>query len=170
MSSRARQLEDLLPYLMNRLLARLNQNLAERLRREGYTFQDWRILAVLASSDGMTISALAEAAVIPQPTVSRHAARLVHSGLIRRGRGQDDNRLVEATITRRGRAAFDAMLPLAIAEYRAVAAGLPASETARLERAVKHMLRNAGVRLAGRAPRPASRRGRGGRRSLAARD
>ena len=42
-------LDDLLPYLMNRLVARLNQNLGEDLRKRGFTFQDWRVLAVLAS-------------------------------------------------------------------------------------------------------------------------
>ena len=34
------RLDDLLPYLMNRLVARLNQNLAEDLRRRGFTFQE----------------------------------------------------------------------------------------------------------------------------------
>ena len=36
---RSVRLDDLLPYLMNRLVSRLNQNLGERLRRHGYSFQ-----------------------------------------------------------------------------------------------------------------------------------
>jgi hypothetical protein len=72
---RSTSLDDLLPYLMNRLVARLNQNLGERLRRHGYSFQEWRVLAVLAGHDGITLSQLADAAVIPQPTVSRLVAR-----------------------------------------------------------------------------------------------
>lgn len=44
-----RPLEELLPYLMNRLVNRLNRNLSARLRREGLTFQHWRVLLVLAT-------------------------------------------------------------------------------------------------------------------------
>jgi hypothetical protein len=32
-------LDDLLPYLMNRLIARMNQNLTRDLRKNGFTFQ-----------------------------------------------------------------------------------------------------------------------------------
>ena len=68
---RSVRLHDLLPYLMNLLVARLNQNLSERLRRRGYSFQEWRVLAVLAAHDGITLSQLADATVIPQPRVNR---------------------------------------------------------------------------------------------------
>ena len=59
--SHSPDLDDLLPYLMNRLVSRLNQNLGERLRRRGHSFQEWRVLAVLAADDGITLSQLAEA-------------------------------------------------------------------------------------------------------------
>ena len=100
--TRSPRLDDLLPYLMNRLVSRLNQNLGERLRRDGYSFQDWRILAVLAAHDGITLSQLAEATVIPQPTVSRLVASLARRGLLRRRVRTGDSRFVEARITPRG--------------------------------------------------------------------
>jgi DNA-binding MarR family transcriptional regulator len=141
------RLDDLLPYLMNRLVSRLNQNLSERLRKEGHSFQDWRILAVLAAHDGITVSQLAEAAVIPQPTVSRLVARLERKGYLRRRPRARDSRFIEARITPRGRAAYRKMLPLAVEEYRTAVVGFDKAETDWLERATLRMIGNVGIEL-----------------------
>jgi DNA-binding MarR family transcriptional regulator len=144
---RAPSLDDLLPYLMNRLVSRLNQNLGERLRRGGYSFQDWRILAVLAAHDGITLSQLAEATVIPQPTVSRLVASLARRGLLRRKANARDSRFVEARLTPRGEAAYRKMLPLAVAEYRSAVVGFDKAEAEWLRRATLRMIGNVGVKL-----------------------
>ena len=144
---RSTSLDDLLPYLMNRLVARLNQNLGERLRRHGYSFQEWRVLAVLAGHDGITLSQLADAAVIPQPTVSRLVARLERRQFLRRRSGTRDSRFVEAWITRRGMAAYRAMLPLAIEEYRSAVTGFGGKQTEWLRRATLRMIGNTGIEL-----------------------
>jgi DNA-binding MarR family transcriptional regulator len=145
--SHAPRLDDLLPYLMNRLVGRLNQNLGERLRHRGHSFQDWRILAVLAAHDGITLSQLAEATVIPQPTVSRLVARLERQKLLRRRPGARDARFIHAWITPRGRAAYRKMLPLAVEEYRGAVAGFGRAETEWLRRATLRMIGNIGVEL-----------------------
>jgi DNA-binding MarR family transcriptional regulator len=145
--TRSPRLDDLLPYLMNRLVSRLNQNLGERLRRDGYSFQDWRVLAVLAAHDGITLSQLAEATVIPQPTVSRLVASLARRGLLRRRVRTGDSRFVEARITPRGRTAYRKMLPLAVAEYRSAVVGFDKAEAEGLRRATLRMIGNIGVEL-----------------------
>jgi DNA-binding MarR family transcriptional regulator len=157
--SRSPRLDDLLPYLMNRLVARLNQNLSERLRRGGHSFQEWRILAVLAAHDGITLSQLAEATVIPQPTVSRLVARLERRGFLRRRPGARDSRFIEARITPRGRAAYRKMLPLAVDEYHGAVAGFDQTETEQLRDATLRMIGNIGVELLN-GPAPARRRKR----------
>jgi DNA-binding MarR family transcriptional regulator len=154
--SRAPHLDDLLPYLMNRLVSRLNQNLGERLRRDGYSFQDWRILAVLAAHDGITLSQLAEATVIPQPTVSRLVASLARRGLLRRKANARDSRFVEARLTPRGEAAYRKMLPLAVAEYRGAVVGFDKAEAEWLKRATLRMLGNIGVELLHEEPQAGS--------------
>ena len=113
------RLDDLLPYLMNRLVSQLNQDLGDRLRRGGHSFQDWRILAVLAAHDGITLSQLAEAAVIPQPTVSRLVAGLERKGFLRRRPRARDSRFIEARITARGRAEFEVIRDPATAKVGA---------------------------------------------------
>ena len=152
MTSRSAQnvtlhLDDMLPYLMNRLLARLNQNLSEDLRKRGFTFQDWRVLAVLAVHEGANLTELAEAAVIPQPSVSRLAANLARRGYVTRENGKTDSRNVHLFITPKGRSVYEKMRPLAVAEYRAAMKGFSAKEYEDLRSALLRMMKNRKVKL-----------------------
>jgi DNA-binding MarR family transcriptional regulator len=140
-------LDDMLPYLMNRLIARMNQNLADDLRRRGFTFQDWRVLAVLAVHEGANLTELAEATVIPQPSVSRLAANLAKRGYVARENGKRDSRNVHLFITPEGRAIYEKMRPLAVAEYRAAMKGFSAKEYGDLRAALLRMMRNRKVKL-----------------------
>lgn len=143
----ATSIEDLLPYLMNRLLVQLNRNLTERLRATGYSFQDWRIVAILVTHDGASINQLAEAAVLPQPTASRLAAQLDSAGLIERRSDDGDQRRVSVYLTAKGRAAYADMLPHAVAEYEAAMSGFSVSERAFLFKAIERMAGNIGMRF-----------------------
>lgn len=140
-------LDDLLPYLMNRLVARLNQNLAEDLRRRGFTFQDWRVLAVLAAHEGANLTELSDATVIPQPSVSRLVANLARRGYIERRNGKRDSRIVHLFLTKAGRKAYDRMLPLAVDEYRAAMKGFSAKEYGALRTTLLRMMKNRKVKL-----------------------
>ena len=140
-------LDDLLPYLMNRLIARMNQNLAEALRERGFTFQDWRVLAVLAAHEGANLTELAEATVIPQPSVSRLVANLTRRGYIERENGATDSRVVHLHITAKGYAIYNKMLPLAVNEYRAATKGFSAKEYDQLRESLLRMMKNRKVSL-----------------------
>ena len=140
-------LDDMLPYLMNRLVARMNQNLAEHLRKRGFTFQDWRVLAVLAAHDGVNLTELAEATVIPQPSVSRLAANLAKRGYVTRENGKTDSRNVHLFITPKGRTVYEKMRPYAVSEYRAAMKGFSAKEYEDLRGALLRMMKNRKVKL-----------------------
>jgi DNA-binding MarR family transcriptional regulator len=140
-------LDDMLPYLMNRLIARMNQNLAEDLRKRGFTFQDWRVLAVLAVHEGANLTELAEATVIPQPSVSRLAANLAKRGYVSRENGKRDSRNVHLFITPKGRAVYDKMRPLAVCEYRAAMKGFSGKEYEDLRGSLLRMMKNRRVKL-----------------------
>jgi DNA-binding MarR family transcriptional regulator len=140
-------LDDMLPYLMNRLIARMNQNLADDLRKHGFTFQDWRVLAVLAVHEGANLTELAEATVIPQPSVSRLIANLARRGYVARENGKTDSRNVHLFITPEGRAIYDQMRPLAVVEYRAAMKGFSAKEYDDLRNALLRMMKNRKVKL-----------------------
>ena len=138
-------LDDLLPYLMNRLVSRLNRNLDAKLRRRRLTFEHWRVLAVLTAHDGSTVSALAELAVIPQATLSRLLVRMGERGLVRRSMSRRDSRLVEVRLTSKGRALYDEIVPLAIEEYRAAVVGFAPREIEWLKAAMRRMQNNVGL-------------------------
>jgi DNA-binding MarR family transcriptional regulator len=140
-------LDDLPPYLMNRLIARMNQNLADTLRKHGHSFQDWRILAVLAAHSGISITQLAEAAVLPQPTVSRLVAGLKRKGFLERRNAKKDSRVVEISITAKGLKAYEKMMPHAVGEYRAAVKGFTAKEDEHLRAVLQRMMQNRNVRL-----------------------
>jgi hypothetical protein len=55
-----------LPYLIARLAYQLNADLIEKLRLEGINLARWRILAVLAMGDGITISEIIDRAMMQQ--------------------------------------------------------------------------------------------------------
>lgn len=110
-------LDTFLPYLMNRLMGRLNQNLADGLRRKGSSFQHWRILLVLVLRGRRTIGDLVIDTMIPQSTLSRMVGRAERDGLIVRHPDDKDSRVVWLEITEEGRAQFDDLYPLAYAEY-----------------------------------------------------
>jgi DNA-binding MarR family transcriptional regulator len=147
MMDRNPNLDDLLPYLMNRLVARLNQNLGETLRKRGFTFQDWRILAVLAAHNGANLTQLAESAVLPQPTVSRLVAGLKRKGFLERHNAKKDSRFAEIWVTPQGLAAYRKMLPYAVAEYRSAIKGFSTREDENLRRALRRMLKNSKIKL-----------------------
>ena len=114
------------------------------------------MLAVLAAHDGATLSELAEATVIPQPSVSRLVASLARRGLIRRRVRTGDSRFVEARITARGEAAYRKMLPHAVAEYRSAVVGFDKAEAEWLRRATLRMLGSIGVELLQEGPQAGS--------------
>jgi DNA-binding MarR family transcriptional regulator len=147
MMAKQPKLDEFLPYLMNRLVARMNQNLGEQLRSQGYTFQNWRILAVLAAHKAVNLTELTEATVLPQPSVSRNVASLERKGLLKRRTGARDSRVVEISITPRGRTVYDRMLRMALAEDRAAMKGISRSEADALRAALHVMMKNRNVKL-----------------------
>jgi len=99
------------PYLMNRIIARWNSNLAEELREYDLTTAKMRTLAVLSVSASLTINELSVFAVIEQSTMSRTLDSLEEQGYIRRTPRPEDMRIRDVTITEEGRAAFARFWP-----------------------------------------------------------
>jgi len=99
------------PYLMNRIMARWNANMAEALKADGIGTATMRALAVLSISSGLTINELSVFAVTEQSTMSRALDGMEDQGLIRRVQRAEDMRVREVHITDAGRAAFERIWP-----------------------------------------------------------
>src|SRR5580692_2547382 len=98
--------DDFLPHLIARLAYQLNGDLVEKLRREGINVTRWRILAVLAMGDGITINEIVDRAMMQQSALSRALMNMEREEYIRRVLRRDDARYVEVFLTDKGRALF----------------------------------------------------------------
>src|SRR5258708_38395979 len=76
--------DDFLPHLIARLAYQLNADLIEKLRREGINVTRWRILAVLAMGDGITINEIIDRAMVQQSALSRALMRMEKENYVRR--------------------------------------------------------------------------------------
>jgi DNA-binding MarR family transcriptional regulator len=104
--------ENFLPYQITRLAHLLNLDLVEKLRREGINLARWRILAVLAMGDGITISEIIERAMMQQSALSRVLMTMEEEEYVRRVARRDDARYVDVFLTERGRALFNVLDPI----------------------------------------------------------
>lgn len=100
------------PYLMNRIIARWNANMADELREYDLTTAKMRTLAILSVSASLTINELSVFAVIEQSTMSRTLESLEDQGYIRRAPRPEDMRIRDVTITEEGRTAFARFWPI----------------------------------------------------------
>jgi len=101
--------DDFLPHLVAELAYRLNNDLVEKLRVEGINVTRWRILAVLAMGEGITITDIIDRAMLQQSALSRALTSMVKEGYVRRVARRDDARCAEIYLADKGRALFDTL-------------------------------------------------------------
>lgn len=130
------------PYLMNRLMARYNANMAEELRDLGMTTAKMRALAVLSITSSATINELSVFAVTEQSTLSRTLDSLEEQGFIRRQARAEDMRIRDVTITDEGRAAFDKVWPTMYGFLLQMFDGIDEDEHRAFLATLQKMLRN----------------------------
>lgn len=65
-------------------------------------FEHWLVLAALAETRGVRMSDLAEAAVLPPATLTRHVDRLVATALVVRRIDAEDRRIALVALSARG--------------------------------------------------------------------
>jgi DNA-binding MarR family transcriptional regulator len=105
-------LNNFAPYLMNRIMARWNIDVAEELKDFDMTTTQMRALAVLSVSSSVTINELSVFAVTEQSTMSRTLDSLAEQGYIRRQPRPDDMRVRDVSITAKGRSTFEKIWPM----------------------------------------------------------
>ena len=96
--------EPFLPDLLARASHTLVQGFAEELRERGASLPVWRVLAALHASPGQTVTALAEACLLQQPTATKLLDRMARDGLVARAPDARDRRVVRVALTPEGEA------------------------------------------------------------------
>jgi DNA-binding MarR family transcriptional regulator len=128
---------DSLALLVARVEHALRTRLNPALLAEGLTPEHWRILSVLLERPGLPMSALAEAAVLPSASLTRHVDRLVERALVVRRIDASDKRRAVTALSPMGR---DLTLRLHATEREIeadVAAGLGAERHGALVRELR---------------------------------
>jgi len=96
--------EPFLPDLLARASRALGQGFAEELRRRGTSVPVWRVMAALCAKPRQTVSALAEASLLQQPTLTKLLDRMARDGLVARAQDARDRRVVRVVLTPEGNA------------------------------------------------------------------
>jgi MarR family transcriptional regulator, organic hydroperoxide resistance regulator len=135
-------LDQFLPYLINRAGVRLAVNFARDIADTGVALQEWRVLAVLAAAGEQRLSDLAGLTSIDLSTLSRLVTRMARQGLVTRLDGKADRRERRIALTASGRDRTRAIIPTARRYERLALAGLSAAEEQTLKRLLRRVFAN----------------------------
>jgi len=143
--------ERLLPDLLARAAHVVVRGFAEELRKRGTTLPAWRVLAALRARPGETVTGLAEACLLQQPTMTKLLDRMVRDGLVTREQDARDRRIMRIALTPEGEAKAAGLVAAAERYEAGVLARHPEAE------GIKAVLRDLVARFG-----PAPRQGGGG--------
>lgn len=125
------KLEQFLPYRLSITSNRVSSAIATAYQSLfGLRIPEWRLIAVIAESDGLTQQALGVATRMDKVTVSRAAIALVDRGLVQRRPNPDDQRSHLLSLTRAGKTLYESVAPKALELEAQVFAGFSAEEIA----------------------------------------
>lgn len=134
--------DDFLPHLIAQLAHRLNSDLVEKLRIEGINVTRWRILAVLAMGDGITLTDIIDRAMMQQSALSRALTSMVREGYVRRIVRRDDARCIGIYLTDKGRASFDTLNVVVRRREKRLLAGMSPREVRAAFALMRRLSRN----------------------------
>jgi DNA-binding MarR family transcriptional regulator len=141
-STHRARFDDFLPLLITRLAYELNIDLVEKLRREGINVTRWRILAVLAMGDGITINEITDRAMMQQSALSRALMNMEKEQYVRRVLRRGDGRYVEVYLTNKGRALFNSLNLVVRHRQRRLLKGFSAQDRAAAFDVIRRLSRN----------------------------
>ena len=108
-------LETFLPYRLSIVSNRTSQAIARIYGdRFDLSVTEWRVMAVLGPSPGLSANEVAERTAMDKVAVSRALARLVESGRVIRGVADDDRRRSVLRLSAAGRRIYAQVVPMAL--------------------------------------------------------
>ena len=98
-------------FWLTQVIGARDRELAQGLRGYGLRVPEWRALAALYSTQGCTMSALAELATIDRTTLTRTVDRMQGAGWLARRVDDADLRVTRLALTAAGRRMFERVWP-----------------------------------------------------------
>ena len=132
------RLERFLPYRLSVLANTVSTAIAGAYAlRFHLSIPEWRVLAVLARSSGLSAAEVAERTAMDKVAVSRAVASLLRARRLRRAVASGDRRRSVLTLSRSGARIYAQVVPLALAYERALLAGLSDRQRERFNRSLR---------------------------------
>jgi DNA-binding MarR family transcriptional regulator len=100
-----------LSVLTNRVSGAIARHYSERF---GLSIPEWRVMAVLGQSPGLSASEVAQRTAMDKVQVSRAVAELLRRKRVTRAGDAKDGRVTRLSLTRQGKAIYDEIVPLAL--------------------------------------------------------
>ncbi|HEY1838085.1 MAG TPA: MarR family winged helix-turn-helix transcriptional regulator [Rhizomicrobium sp.] len=128
-------LDRFLPYKLSILSNRASDAIAQHYSdRFGLSVPEWRVIAVLGQSPGMSARDVATRTAMDKVQVSRAVASLVEARRVKRDGDEADGRITRLSLTPRGQAIYDDVVPLALHLEEVFLAALTPDERKALDR------------------------------------
>lgn len=143
-------LDTFLPYrlsvLSNRVSAAIARHYSDRF---GLSIPEWRVMAVLGQTPGLSAREVAARTAMDKVQVSRAVASLVAARRVTREADGKDGRITRLSLTQKGRAIYDEIVPLALHLEAVFLAALTREERETLSRLMEKLAgRVGGLRAA----------------------
>jgi DNA-binding MarR family transcriptional regulator len=137
-------LDQYLPYLINRVGNTLVQLFSRDLAQFDISVPMWRVIAVLGETGSLRLVDLSSMTSIDASTLSRLTETMQRRKLLRRSRSPQNKREIVISTTPKGQELLKVLTPIAAAYEREMTVGLSASELATTRETLRQMF----VRLA----------------------
>ena len=142
------RIENWLPYEFSLVANRVSSTL-ERMYKERYGLSvvGWRVLAILNNESPLSAKQVTERTAMNAVNVSRAVAHLAGLGMVKRSTNAQDYRQVMLSPSKKGQAAYQQVLPLAVAIEQELLQGMNKADVERLRETVVALARSAASRL-----------------------
>jgi len=137
-------LDSFIPYRLSVLSNRVSSAIArEYSERFGLSIPEWRIMAVLGQSAGLSSREVAERTAMDKVQVSRAVESLMRAKRVQRQPDARDGRIMRLTLTAKGRAIYEQVVPLALHLEGVFLSALSTDERRRFDLLISKLARQA---------------------------
>lgn len=137
-------LERFVPYRLSVLTNRVSSAIARQYSdRFELSIPEWRAMAVLGGTSGLSAREVAERTAMDKVQVSRAIESLMRAGRVQREADASDGRIMRLSLTPKGRAIYEEVVPLALHLEEIFLSALTPQERRTLETLLDKLARQA---------------------------